>query len=438
MRAFLCLENVILNLASALHSQGNCQRFESIYMQAVQITENIPVSKERPNLNKESILELQQAFSAFTEMSEQLSDSYSVLERRVVELSGELATMSEQRLQELNEKERIADQLESLLRLMPAGVILLDRRGFIQRANPAAENLINQALGNPAEQSLVGMPWGKLIRHAFAPKQTDYHEVSLKSGKLVSLETSPLDSSGQLILLTDQTETRALQNQVARQQRLTAMGQMVASLAHQIRTPLSAAMLYASNLKSPKLTPEKHNLFVDKLVGRLNHLEQQVQDMLLFVKGECQLNNQLSAAALTELLSEAAQGLPHELQQKIVWPDAVPTPIIQCQTDALISAFMNIVNNALEASEGQSGLSIAVTSDESAVKFRFIDSGPGMSAEQIDRIQEPFFTTKSHGTGLGIPVLLATVKAHKGTVKINSQVGKGSEFVVSLPIMQQR
>lgn len=407
-------------------------------MQAVTLTENLSLKEKQPSLNKQSIQELQQAFSAFTEMSEQLSDSYSMLEKRVVELSGELATVSEQRLQELNEKEQIANQLESLLRLLPAGVIVLDRRGIIVQANPAAEALINTALGLESSDSLLGTAWRKVVREAFAPKQTDYHEVSLKSGRLVKLETSPLDTSGQLILLTDQTETRALQGQVARQQRLTAMGQMVASLAHQIRTPLSAALLYAGNLKSPSLTEQKHDLFVDKLVGRLNHLERQVQDMLLFVKGECQLINQLSVAKILSLLSESTQGLPVELQSKIVWPESLPNAVIQCQADALVSAFMNIVNNALEASEGKTRLHISAKESEAGIEITFADEGPGMTESQIKKIQEPFFTTKSHGTGLGIPVLLATVKAHKGHVEIKSEVGIGSQFIISLPMIKQR
>ena len=407
-------------------------------MQAVPLTENMPVKKKRPDLNKQTIMELQNAFSAFTEMSEQLSDSYSQLEKRVVELSGELATVSEQRLQELNEKEQIADQLGSLLRLLPAGVIVLDKRGTIEQANPAAERLINNALGQQADVSLVGMAWGKIVREAFAPKQTDYHEVSLKSGKLVKLETSPLDTSGQLILLTDQTETRALQSQVARQQRLTAMGQMVASLSHQIRTPLSAALLYAGNLKSPSLTPEKHDLFVDKLVGRLNHLERQVQDMLLFVKGECQLVNQFSVVKILSLLAESVQGLPPEHQKKVLWPKRAPHAIVQCQADALISAFMNIINNAIEATDGKALIHIHSIQKENEVDIIFSDEGPGMDESQIQRIQEPFFTTKSHGTGLGVPVLLATVKAHRGSVQIKSKVGVGSQFVITLPTMQQR
>jgi two-component system sensor histidine kinase FlrB len=283
------------------------------------------------------------------------------------------------------------------------------------------------------------MPWAKVVREVFSPKQSDYHEVSLRDGRLVSLDTSALDNSGQLIMMTDQTETRALQAKVSRHERLTAMGQMVASLAHQIRTPLSAAMLYASNLKSPKLSDDTRNQFADKLVNRLNHLEKQVQDMLLFVKGEVQLINRLSVTKLFDLLGEAISGLPEQQQVQVRFDIGAEDAHIQCQADALISAFMNIINNALEA-QGETAAPIVVSSNPNGefVEFVFIDQGPGMTPEDIQKVQEPFFTTKSYGTGLGIPVLIATVKAHRGQVSIVSEPGQGTAFHVQLPVFLER
>ncbi|MBU2863153.1 PAS domain-containing protein [Reinekea forsetii] len=403
---------------------------------ANKIANSMPLAKPAA-LNKASLNELQQAFSAFTSMSEQLSDSYHLLENRVVELSGELASLSEQRLNELNEKEALAEQLESLLHLMPAGVIVVDNRGFVQRINPAAEQWLSQACAGSETATFVGLPWGKIVKEAFNPKQTDYHEVSLNDGRLVSLETSALDNAGQLIVMTDQTETRMLQAQVSRQERLTAMGQMVASLAHQVRTPLSAAMLYASNLKNPKLDQPTHHKFVDKLVGRLHHLEKQVQDMLLFVKGDCQLLNLVTTEKLFELMSDAAVGVSNQNISAINWANAAPGVKIQCQADALVSAFMNIINNAFEAGGNGLSLNISALKGGQSLVISFKDNGPGMSKDELEKAQEPFVTTKSYGTGLGIPVVIATVKAHKGQLSIQSEVGKGTEFIITLPIYQE-
>ena len=408
-------------------------------MQALPIVEKPLAITESKTIDRESIEELQKAFHAFTSMSEQLSDSYSVLEQRVIDLSGELASLSKQRLKELSEKERLADKLESLLRLMPAAVIVIDSNGRVSQLNPAAEKWLLAAMPSEGSPNILGQAWARIAQHVFTPKQTDYHEISLRDGRLVSLATCPLDNSGQLIMMTDQTETRQLQAKLSRQQRLSAMGQMVASLAHQIRTPLSAAMLYAANLKTPNLDTNRHHQFIDKLVSRLDHLEKQVQDMLLFVKGEVQLVNRLSVGALTARLKEAIAGIEAEKYSRIDWRIAAEHCVILCQADVLVSAFMNLINNALEAAEpGQAHVEITTRQQQEQVEFIFRDHGPGMSQAQMHKIQEPFFTTKSNGTGLGIPVVVATIKAHRGELSIQSRVGLGTNINITLPIFSER
>ena len=96
---------------------------------------------------------------------------------------------------------------------------------------------------------LLGKKWNQIVEAFFSPKDDDGHEVSMKSGRRVSISTRSLDQEvGQIILITDQTETRRLQDELSRGQRLSALGKTVSALAHQIRTPLSAATLYASHL----------------------------------------------------------------------------------------------------------------------------------------------------------------------------------------------
>ncbi len=161
--------------------------------------------------------QLEQAFSQFNQMSTQLSDSYSLLEARVCELKGELAFVSAQRMAELAEKERLANRLQNLLDLLPGGVIVIDDRGRVREANPAASEL----LGLPLEGEL----WRHVIARCFAPREDDGHEVSLKDGRRLSIATRSLDAEpGQLVLLNDLTETRRLQDQLARHERLSSSG----------------------------------------------------------------------------------------------------------------------------------------------------------------------------------------------------------------------
>ncbi|MGQ5486993.1 response regulator [Photobacterium damselae] len=159
---------------------------------------------------------------------------------------------------------------------MPTGVLLLDATGRILDANPEAHHLL--------DEPLIGERWIDIIKRAFAPQDDDGHEVSLHNGRKVKLAISA-SSEGQLIFITDMTETRLLQSRLSELQRLSSLGKMVASLAHQVRTPLSSAMLYASHLGSEQLAPATRQRFQGKLVDRLHDLEKQVSDMLLFAKG---------------------------------------------------------------------------------------------------------------------------------------------------------
>ncbi|WP_232819275.1 sensor histidine kinase [Saccharospirillum mangrovi] len=385
-------------------------------------------------LRDRSLADLQQAFQTFSRMSEQLTESYELLEHRVLELSGELATVSEQRMQELNEKERLADQLESLLNLLPAGVVVVDNTGIVRRVNPAAQSL----LVSEALPELVGLPWGRVIRATFKPRQNDGHEISLVDGRLVSIETCALDNAGQLILLSDQTQTRALQAKLSRHERLTAMGRMVASLAHQIRTPLSAALLYASNLKNPKVSDIVRDQFVDKLIGRLHHLEQQVQDMLIFVKGECQLVHRMSVEELFSVMADNLSARTAQFPNALQWRNDAAGVELQCQKDALVSALCNLITNAFEASPSDPNIQIAAERRGERLRLTIRDQGPGMDAQTLAQIQEPFFTTKSHGTGLGIPVVMAVIRAHQGDFEIDSQPGQGTVVHLNLPIRAER
>ncbi|MFH3946361.1 histidine kinase dimerization/phospho-acceptor domain-containing protein, partial [Acinetobacter baumannii] len=238
---------------------------------------------------------LEQAFALFNQMSSQLSESYSLLEERVTELKGQLALVSAQRMEELAEKERLANRLQSLLDLLPGGVIVIDAHGVVREANPAALGL----LGEP----LVGMLWREVIARCFAPREDDGHEISLRDGRRLSIATRSLNGEpGQLILLNDLTDTRRLQEQLARHERLSALGRMVASLAHQIRTPLSAALLYAGHLSEQALPTDQQQRFAGRLKERLHELEHQVRDMLVFARGELPLTDRVAPKALFDSL----------------------------------------------------------------------------------------------------------------------------------------
>ncbi|MDN5517259.1 MAG: ATP-binding protein [Pseudomonas sp.] len=368
---------------------------------------------------------LEQAFALFNQMSNQLSESYSLLEARVSELKGQLALVSAQRMQELAEKERLAHRLQSLLDLLPGGVIVIDGQGVVREANPVARALLGQPL--------VGMLWRQVIARNFAPREDDGHEISMRDGRRLSIATRSLHGEpGQLVLLTDLTETRRLQDQLSRHERLSALGRMVASLAHQIRTPLSAALLYASHLNEQVLPAEQQQRFAGRLKERLHELENQVRDMLIFARGELPLPDRLSPSVLFDALRASADA--HVGDMAVRWQCDVRDGELLCNRDTLVGTVLNLIDNAIQAAGRDARLKVHLYRRDNQLRLCVSDNGPGMSQETLARLGEPFFTTKTTGTGLGLAVVKAVARAHQGQLLLQSRAGRGTCAIVSLPL----
>ena len=373
--------------------------------------------QEKPEAHVDEALDL------FNRMSRQITDSYRTLENRVNQLSGELTAEARERQRELEEKERIADRLTTLLDALPAGVVVLDSQGVVSQCNPAARDLLGEPLENQR--------WLDIIHRSFSPRQDDGHEVSLKDGRRVSIEIQSMGHEpGQLILLTDLTHTRQLQAQLGRAERLSSMGRMVASLAHQVRTPLSAAMLYAGHLCQADLDESLRQRCADKLMARLAHLEHQVRDMLIFARGETRLAETRRVSDLVQQVESAAETAlqNHGARLRVISQE---NGSVLCNREALTGALMNLVNNSLEA--GAKSLELNVSRRGSGIVLELTDDGTGFSAGQSEQFIEAFHTTKPHGTGLGLAVVSAVVKAHGGQFQLSSE-GRGAQARVSLPL----
>ncbi|PCC97556.1 sensor histidine kinase [Halopseudomonas pelagia] len=374
--------------------------------------------------------QLTAAYELFRQMSGQLSGSYALLQEQVSTLQAQLDQVHAQRHRELAEKACLASRLQNLLDLLPGGVVVLDGNGVVREANPAAREL----LGEPLE----GQLWRDLIRDRFAPRDDDYHEVSLRSGRRVSLATrSLLGEPGQIILINDQTETRQLQSQLARHERLSALGRMVASLAHQIRTPLSTAMLYASHLHDQDLPAAQRQRFGERLSGRLKAMEHQVRDMLLFAKGDLPLEDRVSVEQLFDALQVDAGPLVEANAAACRWDNRCPQGLaLKCNRDTLVGAITNLIDNAIQAGGDAARLKVCARLIEGQLSLSVVDTGCGMDAEQRAQIGEPFYTTRAQGTGLGVSVVKSVARAHGGAFYLRSKAGWGTSAELLLPVQQ--
>ncbi|MCG9625084.1 ATP-binding protein [Vibrio mediterranei] len=332
----------------------------------------------------------------------------------------------EQSSSHLDSLESQVERYQQVIEAMPAGVILLDTQGVVREANPEAHRIL--------DIPLVGQKWFHLIQVVFDPKEDDGHEVSLRNGRKVRLAISA-SSTGQLILITDLTETRLLQSRVSDLQRLSSLGRMVASLAHQVRTPLSSAMLYASNLGAPNLPQPTRERFQIKLVDRLHDLEKQVNDMLLFAKGGD--NKVIKPFTLKQLVNEYQPMVETTLKSNnIDYCLEVEQEEVALlgNVNAVASALSNLVLNAVQIAGKGSQLDVFFRPVNNELKISVQDSGPGVPAELQQKIMEPFFTTRSQGTGLGLAVVQMVCRAHEGRLELISEEDDGACFTMCLPL----
>ncbi|MDD2762054.1 MAG: HAMP domain-containing sensor histidine kinase [Methylomonas sp.] len=366
---------------------------------------------------------LADAFRIFNELSENLTASYQGLQEQVAHLNQQLAAARSERLETLLEKEKLVSRLRQILAALPAAVIILDQRGRIVDFNAQATLLF--------EEPLLGQQWQDVTRQGLLPITGSPHEHRLRDGRVVSLCCNHLNNDAeQIILISDISELRSLQDELAQQKHLSAMGEMVASLAHQIRTPLATAMLYASQLARPELPDAKRLQFPDKILERLRYLERQVNDMLMFARQGYMAMQDFSLRAMLSSVSEAMENFTGVFSVE----NDVDDDVLLGNADALAGALSNLLNNAVEA--GADCIGLAAKQRGLWLDIVVKDNGGGMTEACQGHIFEPFYTEKTHGTGLGLAVVDSVVKMHGGRIACVSMPGQGASFTVSLPVIR--
>jgi len=373
--------------------------------------------------------ELEHAFGVFNELSERLTTAYGQLEGRVAGLTRELARSRSERLAETAKKEHLADQLGVLLGALPAAIVLVDVRDRVDRFNPAAEQLF------------PGLAWGRRwseVKNEVVAAEPAPGDWRLHDGRRVSVSQRPLNDRGRILVVVDMTDQRRMQERVERQDRLTAMGEMAAQLAHQVRTPLSTSVLYAGQLAKGNLSDEQRQQFGEKLLDGLRHTETLVRDMLAFSRGG---SFSSSPIGVDDALSTALAGLQPRLRQLDARLELdleyTEDCVIAGNLDALAGAFSNLIDNALN--HGGEHVSIRVSAraaTDGLLLLAFEDDGPGIDPVALPRIFDPFFTTRERGTGLGLAVVQAVVLEHGGALRAADSSLGGARFEIRLPVLE--
>ena len=374
--------------------------------------------------------DLAAAFLAFGSVSEQLSGAFDGLRDQVTQLRGELAAANDGR-------EHLAARLSALVKGLPGGVLVLDANGVIVEVNPAAVELLGEPL---LGQSLSTVMARAAVDGNAAPEHTE-----MRTGRFVNVSRRALAVGGEVVLLTDVTESHLMQVALNRQQRLLNLGELAAGLAHQIRTPLATALLYASQMTLHGRTLEDLSRCAEKTVGSLKQLDRLVNDMLAFAHGGAARET----VSVSALLEQVAQWLRPAMRKgiRLTIRTQAPNLTVRANAPSLVSAVLNLATNALQAARADLDLELlARRAANGRAQIVVSDNGPGIPAHLRDKIFAPFFTTRAQGNGIGLSIVKSVIEAHHGTVHLaapdtGESVGagagaganRGATFVIDLP-----
>jgi two-component system NtrC family sensor kinase len=325
---------------------------------------------------------------------------------------------------------------------------IVDRGGRIRRANRAFADLVNAP---PA--SLIGRPWQAFVPPEWSgelqralDQQGAGREVDLRTGDrtyaVTAVPINSTDRSTLVLLFDDQTERRRLQDQLIQSEKLSAIGQLIAGIAHDLNNPLASVVGFADFLTEVPHVPPTLREPLTVIQEEAERASNIVKNLLSFARKQ---EHQRRPTALSPLLDATFvllrnQLMAHRVEARIEVEPDLPMPDID--PNQIQQVFVNLINNAAQAiaSTGRPGhVLVRARRWLDGVAIDVIDDGPGMSEPVAAQVFEPFFTTKpeGEGTGLGLSISQGILREHGGRIMLSTEEGRGSTFTVQLPLASQ-
>jgi len=241
---------------------------------------------------------------------------------------------------------------------------------------------------------------------------------------------------GYVFILKDLSEIRALELEIQRKDKLAAVGTLAAGVAHEIRNPLSSIKGYATYFGSLFDSDSDNQKAASIMAEEVDRVNRAISELLEFARP---MKLELKKTSILELVDKALRLIKYEADTakvKITRSIEPHIPNVAVDTDRFTQVLLNIFINGIQAMESGGSLTINVFTQENRLKFEISDTGGGISAADQANIFNPYFTTKKRGTGLGLAIAFKIIESHGGAIKIESSMGEGTTFVISLPIEQ--
>ncbi len=346
------------------------------------------------------------------------------------------------------ELERLKDYSENIIESLTVGVAVLDQKGRIIGWNRVLEKIFGKRELDVKEMGLKEVLGDKNFSALFPPDTQQgfrlLSEITLDmpdgGKKIFDITKTPLLDNrmspyGTVIVFEDITEKITMQQQLLTSEKLASIGLLSAGVAHEINTPLTGISSYVQMLQK-KLTDSSHSQVLEKIEAQTERVARIVKNLLNFARNPSEAS--FHKVDLNESLKEIISLIDYKLKNMNIELDLLIHPLesIWAQGERIQQVFINIILNAMDAMPDGGKLKIELTQSGNQAAVVIEDTGTGIKSQHLPHIFDPFFTTKGigKGTGLGLSISYAIIKEHEGRITVESESGKGSRFVIYIPM----
>ena len=354
--------------------------------------------------------------------------------------------------------------IETVFNAIQEGIIVTDASGRITYVNDAACELFGlegeNAIGKRLDERVRGLDWKSLSQSPGAVSRD--MEIFYPANRFLNFYIVPLvierreektDGStasrlsnepvGHAIILRDITESRRSTEKTIESERFNALTLLAAGVAHEIGNPLNSLHIHLQLMERSvrKLEGQERKELEEAIAicrAEITRLDSIVSQFLQAIRPSKPV---LHPENLNSLVEEALRFFAPEIADRDIVVEAElrpDLPLLELDRDQMKQAFYNVIKNSFEAMKRRGILRIRTDMDATHVNISFTDTGGGMSAESLSRVFEPYFTTKSFGSGLGLLIVRRIVREHGGEMAIESNEGKGLTLTIRLPYLDKR